>query len=71
MGLVDMYYAQGPLPGYGTNMMAVPQGVPEAQDISNILYMNSIGYNAGNGNFPAPGSSYIGAFVVTLYGNLW
>jgi RHS repeat-associated protein len=57
MGLVDMYNAQGPLSGYGTNIMAVPQGVPEAQDISNILYMNSIGYNAGNGSFPAPGAS--------------
>lgn len=54
MGLVDMYNAQGPLPGYGTNIMAVPQDVAKAQDISNILYMNSIGYNAGNGNFPAP-----------------
>jgi hypothetical protein len=36
--------------------------MPEAQDISNILYMNSIGYNVGNGNFPAPGINPTAAF---------
>jgi len=56
MGLGDMYGPNGPLPGYGGNIMAAPQGVPSEQDIGGILNAQAIGLfgpSTGQTN-PAP-----------------
>jgi hypothetical protein len=61
LGLADMYNANGPLPQYENNIMATPGGVPDAQDVTNGLYMNSIGYNGGHGTYPSPSSDASGS----------
>ncbi|MDR6538476.1 RHS repeat-associated core domain-containing protein, partial [Variovorax soli] len=58
MGLPDMYAESSgrtrPLPQYEGNIMAEASGHPEANDVSNIIFLNSIRFNAGHGSFPAP-----------------
>ena len=55
MGLVDMYTGTGtPLPQYKGNIMGAVGGTVEQLDISNIIYLKSIGVNAGHAGYPSP-----------------
>ncbi|RIX83200.1 RHS repeat-associated core domain-containing protein [Acidovorax cavernicola] len=63
MGLPDAYAYEGdsygvapglPLPQYGSNIMGNAAGKPDEQDISNIKFLNSIGFKQGNGIYPSP-----------------
>lgn len=62
MGLPDTYRYPGspygasgtPIQGYESNIMSSMGGKPEEQDISNIKFLNSIGFRQGNGIYPSP-----------------
>jgi hypothetical protein len=68
MGLGDMYGPNGPLPGYGGNIMAAYQGVPNGQDIGGILNAQAIGLFGPSAGQTNPGPSSADSVQATLQG---
>ena len=68
MGLPDMYTNAGPVNGYGSDMMGASGQSPSEEDISNIIYFMTNGYDVGHGTYPSPSTDQLGENFKPLNG---